>query len=593
MALKRLRTEAFPSTVILNVGGRKFEVGTTTLSKILYFEPLLSGRFPIGVDGVFIDRDPELFAVVLQAVRVNRRPPRQVLDRFGAMDIEDEARYFCVDWLADSLSGKLSRSLAPAANRSIWAEEEIARRHLDELPAEVCDVLLDVHRVETSALDLEWNGPLLFGAAVQKTQREIPSYQKFLVRMDAFAGGGLVEALKGIPGICIAGGAVTGALLEEVTNDIDVFVTSHAHAEYALRRIYEAVKMGHTTRYGQKAKLLITRSRNAVTIYRLGSPMPPVQVITSTYRCTSDLLLRFDVDCCALAWEPMQGRVVATKRSLQAIRTHVNVADSAFETSSYVSRLEKYARRGFSIFIPGLDLSLVRDEILNGAYTFYDDLSLLLKMKETEPGPIDVCAGRVKASSFQRGAVVKGVERLLVMHWGNFKTTRVERSKLMHAGCRGQFWVLHGLRSGWTVSETDIEDDDLDDAVYRRPPACIVEQLMYDALHIDLRAEDLDMELGGAVPANRKCGRNISMALKAACSSEKQSAKLSFVFDFAHGETQFEDLKYMHDAAREPLSFRDLGADAFEQVYGISQKLTFTRGQPRRVTSIDWFSCIY
>ena len=472
MALKRVRTELqVPRSLVLNVGGRTFEVGTTTLSKMQYFEPLISGRFPIGDDGIFIDRDPDLFAAVLQAVRVNRRPPRQVLDRFGAMDIEDEARYFCVDWLADSLSGKLVRSMAPPESQSIWADEEMSRIQIDDGRLDIDGVLLDLHKVDTSALDLEWGRSLLNSSAAGKSRSKIPSYDVFLSRLEAFTGGGLVERLGKVPGICVAGGAVLGPLLEEVTNDVDIFVTAQGHALQALRSIYEILQKGHTQKYGQKSKLLITRSRNAVTIYRLGSELPPVQVITCTYKSTADLLLRFDVDCCAIAWEPMQGRIVATRRSLQALRTKVNVAASTFETSSYMTRLEKYARRGFALCIPGLDVALVRDDVLHGAYTFYEDLSMLLKTQETQPGPIDVWVGRMKASSFQRGTVVKGLERLIVLlHMGNFKTTRVERSKLMHAGCRGQFWVLHGLRCGGSDSETDLEDDDLDDGVYRRPP---------------------------------------------------------------------------------------------------------------------------
>ena len=75
----------------MNVGGRRFEVGTTTLSKMAYFEPILSGRFRIDEEeALFIDRDPDIFAVVVQAVRVNRRPPKQVLDTFGIRDVAEE-----------------------------------------------------------------------------------------------------------------------------------------------------------------------------------------------------------------------------------------------------------------------------------------------------------------------------------------------------------------------------------------------------------------------------------------------------------------------------------------------------------------------
>ena len=61
MTLKRARTESIPKTMLLSVSGRKFEVGTTTLRKMQWFESLLAGRFPLPLDEVlFIDRDPDL-----------------------------------------------------------------------------------------------------------------------------------------------------------------------------------------------------------------------------------------------------------------------------------------------------------------------------------------------------------------------------------------------------------------------------------------------------------------------------------------------------------------------------------------------------
>ena len=62
----------------LNVGGTVFHVATGTLAGMSYFDPLRQGRFPweTSEDGGthFIDRDGELFGVILQALRTMQRP---------------------------------------------------------------------------------------------------------------------------------------------------------------------------------------------------------------------------------------------------------------------------------------------------------------------------------------------------------------------------------------------------------------------------------------------------------------------------------------------------------------------------------------
>ena len=131
MTLKRARTESIAKTMLLSVSGRKFEIATTTLRKMQWFEPLLAGRFSLE-EVLFIDRDPDLFSVILQAVRSNRPPPREVVQRFGLFEIMETARYFCVDWLAEVLSGKLVHSAVPQKFANILAEEAVARKQLDD-----------------------------------------------------------------------------------------------------------------------------------------------------------------------------------------------------------------------------------------------------------------------------------------------------------------------------------------------------------------------------------------------------------------------------------------------------------------------------
>ena len=113
---------------------------------------------------------------------------------------------------------------------------------------------------------------------------------------------------------------------------------------------------------------------------------------------------------------------------------------------------------------------------------------------------------------------------------------------------------------------------------------------MKERLQKDLSAEDVGVEDGGAVPFGCWRKLNITPVLRAACSSR---SKLAFVFDFANGSTGFSDLKFLHDAYREPLCFRGLAGEGFESVYGIPRGLTFSSGQQRQLTEINWFSALY
>ena len=195
----------------------------------------------------------------------------------------------------------------------------------------------------------------------------------------------------------------------------------------------------------------------------------------------------------------------------------------------------------------------------------------------------------MKATSFQRGSIVKGLHRLIVMSQGNFKTTTLDRNQLMNAGIKGKYWILRGLRSEDSDSGSDSGEED--DGLYRKTPLRVVESIMKERLQKDLSAEDVGVEDGGAVPFGCWRKLNITPVLRAACSSR---SKLAFVFDFANGSTNFNNLKFLHDAYREPLSFRGLASDAaFESVYGLPRGLTFSSEQQRQLSEIDWFSAVY
>ena len=102
----------------------------------------------------------------------------------------------------------------------------------------------------------------------------------------------------GIPGLVIAGGAVIGALTSCPAGDVDIFLrTSADEAEATLTRIFEAVQRNQ----GKIAKkrLMVTRSRNAISFYRVSGErvvLPPVQVCPRA-RCVKISVLLFCCPC--------------------------------------------------------------------------------------------------------------------------------------------------------------------------------------------------------------------------------------------------------------------------------------------------------
>ena len=64
---------------------------------------------------------------------------------------------------------------------------------------------------------------------------------------------------------------------------------------------------------------------------------------------------------------------------------------------------------------------------------------------------------------------------------------------------------------------------------------------------------------------------------------------LQFVYDIVQCETPFQLLKYVLDAARQPLC----NTPRFEDVYGLPRFLLFKRAEPRVSRPDNWWASIY
>ena len=101
-----------------------------------------------------------------------------------------------------------------------------------------------------------------------------------------------------------------------------------------------------------KGKLVVTRSKHAITIFQVSSDTSgpaPIQIVLS------------------------EQKVWTTQRGLRALQFGANLADSAHDGPGYTRRLEKYEQRGWKIAVPGfepnkLSSNITRDHIYLEAY---------------------------------------------------------------------------------------------------------------------------------------------------------------------------------------------------------------------------------
>jgi hypothetical protein len=154
--------------------------------------------------------------------------------------------------------------------------------------------------------------------------------------------------------------------------DVDIFlIAPKAGDEQAvLGKVYDTTMAACQHLRGDNARLLVTRSRSAVTLFK-GDKGAPLQVILNTYSSVEELLFSFDVDCACCAYVIGTGQFVCSARGRRALEYRLNVIQSTHHSLAYISRLEKYATRGSFVFRLAVSLcllllSLLRDIIIYG-----------------------------------------------------------------------------------------------------------------------------------------------------------------------------------------------------------------------------------
>lgn len=128
-----------------------------------------------------------------------------------------------------------------------------------------------------------------------------------------------------------------------IDTDYDVYLITQDPkiAIDTIRLIYQ--------RLNDKMKLYILKTKNTITFY---NTKIEIQIITKLYHNISEVLTQFDLDSCCVAYN--KGNFYALPRFVRSLAYSGNIFDPEKQSPSYIHRIKKYIKRGFSLFIPGL-----------------------------------------------------------------------------------------------------------------------------------------------------------------------------------------------------------------------------------------------
>lgn len=210
--MKRSRLADAPRGIVrLNVGGRLFQTTRATLSGSAFFTSLLDHALEGDQDQdgtIFVDRDGDLFAEILNSLRTSKRPHQRVIS-LCKFQLLEECGFFGTDEVAARISGQTCDADLSPYCRIIALEEKERRGCLIDL------FETPLRRKPVEELQLP---PLLLPAVRTREPQDRMlagnhAHCKELLNIQL---GCILTALEQCPVVssccCIAGGAVVGAL---------------------------------------------------------------------------------------------------------------------------------------------------------------------------------------------------------------------------------------------------------------------------------------------------------------------------------------------------------------------------------------------
>lgn len=231
--------------------------------------------------------------------------------------------------------------------------------------------------------DRKANGSLAIVPTLRDFRNNLNVFsESSLVDMDwsnvVVAGSAVVTSLLSVPEPCNASKAALRKYYHEQiapASDVDLFL-------YGLTEDQTIEKIKSIERSIKDALLVETttiRTKNAVTIASR-YPTRHVQIVLRMYKSISEILTGFDVDCSCAAYDGTQ--VWASPRALAAYMTQINTIDLTRRSPSYENRLSKYSHRGFEVYWPNLDRSMIDPTIYERSFGRTQGLARLLILEK-------------------------------------------------------------------------------------------------------------------------------------------------------------------------------------------------------------------
>jgi len=380
--------------VKLDIGGHLFKTTRKTLLSVpgTFFDIMLSGRHEIPTtrmeDGTyFIDRNGSMFDHVLNFLRHRDvvTLPRDVSEQQA---LAAEAGFYGLFQLVHAINMPKIDTTAYVSDEivKIWQDEEKMRTAFrtekteDFTPYQgLVPLFSPDHAVHS--LPLKYDPPKesdllplvmdVRGKELEKNQTisvtTLENFRSSFNRNHANVLHRLNDVLREEP-VIIAGGSV----LETLTigdnlrprswwysgdSDVDLFLyaSNVSEANRIARRIFYALAVDNE-------RWVIVRSRGVITMHSMAGGQwtvemdQKIQIVLRLYDSPAEVLVGFDCDSCCCAYD---GREVwVTPRCLHALRSGLNILNPIHawpNRPSYELRLAKYASRGFSVAVPGLD----------------------------------------------------------------------------------------------------------------------------------------------------------------------------------------------------------------------------------------------
>ena len=166
--------------------------------------------------------------------------------------------------------------------------------------------LIDVYHADTETRDSLDLQATVLPSSIARAQKT-GGFVDFKRRFEHYTCG-ISDRLRDIHGLVFAGGSVAGAICDVGFGDIDIFLCGKLEdARERLNTIYTMIaatqreKAGTTDTTDTKGKLVVTRSKHAITIFQVSSDTSgpaPIQIVLSIYPSVKEFLAGFGVDSC-------------------------------------------------------------------------------------------------------------------------------------------------------------------------------------------------------------------------------------------------------------------------------------------------------